>query len=48
MISQLFNKYVYIPTSEKEWIAECKRFMENCEIPSVGTWDGFHVHVSNI
>ena len=46
MISQLFNKHVYMPTSEQEWIAECKGFIENCEIPFVGTWDGFHVRVS--
>ena len=26
MISQLFNEYLYMSTSEEEWIAECKGF----------------------
>ena len=33
-------------TSEEEWIAECKGFIENYEFPYVGAWDGFDVHVS--
>ena len=33
-------------TSEEEWIAAGKGFMENYEFPCVGVWDGFEVHVS--
>ena len=31
MILQLFNEYVYMPTIEEEWRAECKGFIENYE-----------------
>ena len=46
MILQPFNEYVNMPTSEEEWIADCKEFIENYEFPCVGAWDGFHDHVS--
>ena len=46
MISHLFNDYVHMPTSEVDWMAECKGFIENYEFLRVGAWDGFHVHVS--
>ena len=44
MISQLFDEYVYMPTSE-EWIAECKGFIENYELPCAGASDGIHILV---
>ena len=34
-----------MPTSDEEWVAECKGSIENYEFPCVGTWSGFHVHV---
>ena len=46
MISQHFNEYVYVPTSKEEWIAECKRYIENYKFPCVSEMNGFHVYVS--
>ena len=46
MNSQLFNEYVYMPTSEEKWMAECEGFIENCEFPCIGACDGFRIHVS--
>ena len=46
MFPQLFNGYLYMPTSEEEQLAECKGFVENYELLCVGVWNGFHVHVS--
>ena len=35
-----------MPTSEEEWIPECKGFIENYSFPYTGAWDGFYVNVS--
>ena len=43
----LYNEFVGLPSSEDEWVNECKSFIENYEFPCVGAWDGFHVHVAS-
>ena len=46
IISHLYDKYVYMPKTDEEWIKEYKGFIKNYEIPCVGAWEGFHVYVS--
>ena len=45
LVTRLFNKFIKLPTTEEEWMEECKAFIENYEFPCVDAWDGFHVHV---
>ena len=42
-----YNEFVGRPSSEDEWVNECKSFIENYEFPCVGEGDGFHVHVAS-
>ena len=46
MVSCLYNEFVYLSRSDEEWRTEYKSFIENYELPCVGAWDGFHVHVA--
>lgn len=43
----LYDEFVGLPSSEDEWVNECKSFIENYEFPCIGAWDGFHVHVAS-
>ena len=46
MMHCLYDEFVKVLQTEKEWVNEFKFFMENYEFPFVGAWDGFHFHVS--
>ena len=48
MVHCLYDEFVKTPQTEEEWVKERKSFMENYEFPYVGSWDGFHVHVSTL
>ena len=46
LISSLYDESIKFPSSEEEWVQECKSFIENYEFPCVDTWDGFHVNIT--
>ena len=46
LISSLHDEFIKLPSSEEEWIQECKSFIENYEFPCAGAWDGFHVNIT--
>ena len=39
------DEFVCLTRSEADWAKECKGFIENCEFPCAGPWNGFHVHI---
>ena len=43
----LYDRYVPLPTTDEEWQSKVRVFLENCEFPCVGAWDGFHVYINN-
>ena len=47
MIVSTYDRYVRLPTTDKEWQNEIHAFLENCEFPCVGAWDGFHVYINS-
>ena len=47
IVANIYDLYVTLPSTDKEWEAELKGFIENYEFPCVGAWDGFHVIVSS-
>ena len=46
LVARLCNENVYMPTSDEEWQAELRGFIENYEFPCVGAWDGFHIYTT--
>ena len=46
-VATLYNIFVKLPRTIKEWEAELKAFLENYEFPYVGAWDGFHVYAKS-
>ena len=47
LVVKMCDSYVTLPSSEQEWEAELRGFIENYEFPCVGAWDGFHVYISS-
>ena len=47
LVATLYNRYVKLLRTDKEWEAELNGFLDNYEFPCVGAWDGFHGHVSS-
>ena len=47
IVANIYDTHVKIPTTDSEWEAEIRGFLENYEFPCVGAWDGFHVQVSS-
>ena len=47
LVVKMYDSYVTLPSSEQEWEAELRGFIENYEFPCVGAWDGFHVYISS-
>ena len=43
----LYDRYVPLPTTDEEWQSKIRVFVENCEFPCVGAWDGFHVYINS-
>ena len=46
LVARLHNKNVYIPSSDEEWQAKLRGFIENYEFSCVGAWDGFHIYTT--
>ena len=47
MVVSLYDRYVRLSTTGKEWQNEIRGFLENYEFPCVGAWDGFHVYINS-
>ena len=47
MVVSLYDRYVHLSTTDKEWQNEILGFLENYEFPFVGAWDGFHVYINS-
>jgi hypothetical protein len=47
IVAYFYDEYVKMPETDKEWEAEVRGFLENYGFPTVGAWDGFHVHVES-
>ena len=47
LVAKLYDRYVYLPSTDAEWEAEVRMFLENYKFPCVGAWDGFHVYISS-
>ena len=47
LVARLYNRYVKLPRTDKEWEAELKGLLENYEFPCEGVWDSFHVYVGS-
>ena len=47
MIVSTYDRYVRLPTTDKEWQNEIHASLENYEFPCVGAWDGFHVYINS-
>ena len=45
MCAQLYSRFVKLPATDEEWIAEATGFIENYAFPCVAAWDGFHVYL---
>ena len=45
MVRELYDVHVRMPSTDQEWEAEIRGFIENYEFPCVAAWDGFHVYV---
>ena len=46
LVSNLYDKFVFLPRNTAEWKKELENFLKNWEFPCVGAWNGFHVFVS--
>ena len=46
LIRNLFEEFIKMPNTEKEWRQEAIGFIENYGFPCIGAWDWFHVCVS--
>ena len=44
LVARFNNENVYRPSSDEEWPAELRVFIENYELPGVVAWDGFHIY----
>ena len=47
MVVSLYDRYVRLSTTGKEWQNEIRGFLENYEFPCVGAWDSFHVYINS-
>ena len=45
MLVALYNRYVALPKTIKEWKKELKQFIENYSFPCIGALDGFHAQM---
>ena len=48
IVSHFYDEYVKLPETDEEWESELRGFIENYGFPTVGAWDGFHVHVNSL
>ena len=46
MAASLFSENVHMPSSNEEWQAELRGFIENYEFPCFGEWDGFYIYTT--
>ena len=42
-VTNLYNGFVKLPTTENEWVKETIEFIENYEFSCIGSWDWFHM-----
>ena len=47
IVANIYDTHVKLPTTDSEYEAEIRGFLENYEFTCVGAWDGFHVKVSS-
>ena len=45
LTSELFKKFIELPETDDEWIAEFKDFSESYEFSYISDWNGFLDHV---
>ena len=45
IVANIYDFSVTLPSTDEEWKAKLKGFMENYGLPCVGAWDGFYVIV---
>ena len=47
LVAKFYDRFIYLPSTDAEWEAEVRGFLENYEFPCAGAWDGFHVYISS-
>ena len=46
-VAKFYDRFVYLSSTDAEWEAEVRGFLENYEFPCVDVWDGFHVYINS-
>ena len=47
IVTNFYDDYVKLPTTDEEWLSELRGFVENYGFPCIGAWDGFHIYINS-
>ena len=46
-VATLYDRFAYLPPTNRKSEAEVREFLENYEFSCVGAWEGFHIYISS-